>query len=575
MASSRLRQMMEKMAKSGRTRFVINKDAAVVPPDVYNMDRQPVRGKCVIINNMKFKNKNGKYVFIEESFDEDRDIAQVWQQLHFQIEENVHRDVKKQELKEILAAAVSDANEEAEKGNPYDAFVCYILAHGDESGILVMADGLIDDLKKDEATTDSIDSEAGDVNLYTDILPLFDNDSCHGLRDRPKLFFIQSCRGNEADGLVVASGYDGSESGAGQKLPASSDFLVCFSTSEKLKAKPGYFIPAQMEALRDYAGSEDLMSIMQITRKLMIETYVKKYSKSHQATGVESKKTEGKKILMQCSEDSSTLSKKFMFNESLSSTRKTNPYVYQLDREPSKGLCFVINNLKPAKKGGIKCVGSQKDTEDISDVWTQLGFEVKPYETLTVQQLRRKIEKAVLTANNAACSDDQNPHHAFVCYIMTKSRGAGKMIMADDNDLIVDDLLEMFNNKSCPGLRNQPKLFFIQLYKGEGYVAASGPKKGDYDGTTVMPISSDIFLCQAGKEECEVNPEEDNGSFFIQSNMEALCQYAKTENLTAIMQITRNLVLKKYQQKQADDPEVNFKLPEDRSTLTKCLRFHV
>lgn len=85
----------------------------------------------------------------------------------------------------------------------YDSFVCCILSHGEE-GKVFGADSLPVELR--------------------DITGLIKGTFCRTLIDKPKLFFVQACRGEAEDpGIKVVS--DGNSS-----LPVEADFLFGYAT---------------------------------------------------------------------------------------------------------------------------------------------------------------------------------------------------------------------------------------------------------------------------------------------------------------------------------------------------------
>jgi len=56
----------------------------------------------------------------------------------------------------------------------------------------------------------------------------FTGEKCPTLVGKPKLFFIQACRGNRLDGSMLATQVDGSPSSF--KIPNHADFLIAYST---------------------------------------------------------------------------------------------------------------------------------------------------------------------------------------------------------------------------------------------------------------------------------------------------------------------------------------------------------
>ncbi|MGH0162288.1 UNVERIFIED_CONTAM: hypothetical protein FKN15_042455 [Acipenser sinensis] len=93
------------------------------------------------------------------------------------------------------------------------SFVCALLSHGDE-GVLYGTDGCIE-IKR--------------------LTSFFKGDRCKTLVGKPKLFFIQACRGTELDGGIEADSIESDSSP--QKIPVEADFLYAYSTA------PGKFHP--------------------------------------------------------------------------------------------------------------------------------------------------------------------------------------------------------------------------------------------------------------------------------------------------------------------------------------------
>lgn len=127
----------------------------------------------------------------------------------------------------------------------YDCFICVILSHGSKEGI------------------HGTDDEAIQVEALTS---KFCHGSCPTLDGKPKVFFIQACRGSQEDLAQVESDSEAIPMSFPQ-LPTSSDFLICYASS------PGYqsyrqpehgswFISTVFQVFKDYAATEHLMDLM-------------------------------------------------------------------------------------------------------------------------------------------------------------------------------------------------------------------------------------------------------------------------------------------------------------------------
>uniref|UniRef100_A0A671KAM5 Caspase-3 n=1 Tax=Sinocyclocheilus anshuiensis TaxID=1608454 RepID=A0A671KAM5_9TELE len=121
-------------------------------------------------------------------------------------------------------------------------FACVLLSHGDDGRIF--------------GTDDCIELK--------ELFALFRGDRCKSLVGKPKLFFIQACRGSGLD-AGIESDYESEEET--QKIPVEADFLYVYSTA------PGYFswrnvdngswfIISLCEMLSKYGRRLEIMQIM-------------------------------------------------------------------------------------------------------------------------------------------------------------------------------------------------------------------------------------------------------------------------------------------------------------------------
>ncbi len=121
-----------------------------------------------------------------------------------------------------------------------DCFVCCVMSHGNEAGV-VGCDGQICPLK--------------------DITSPFDGDNCPALIGKPKVFFIQACRGHEMQSKVMVTdgaGYSHMKKSGNvsYSIAKDSDFLIALSTVE------GYF------SIRDpFSGSWFIQSLCEHFKK--------------------------------------------------------------------------------------------------------------------------------------------------------------------------------------------------------------------------------------------------------------------------------------------------------------------
>lgn len=176
------------------------------------MNSSPL-GMCVIINNASFhdetENRDG-------SEHDEKSLKDLFEELGFVVK--IEKDLTRQEIFKVCKDAAN-----ADHSN-FDAFVCFIMSHGDECNVVY-----------------SVDHRPVRIE---DITMEFKPINCATLCNKPKLFFVQSCRGSSSEFLSTGAAHRHSDScvpGPSRDStlvrtlsPQESDFLLSFA------AAPGY-----------------------------------------------------------------------------------------------------------------------------------------------------------------------------------------------------------------------------------------------------------------------------------------------------------------------------------------------
>ena len=141
----------------------------------------------------------------------------------------------------------------------YDSFVCCILSHGYLDGVY------------------GTDSKPVKIN---DIASLFKGTFCPTLADKPQLFFIQACRGDDEDrGVVLQKDAKGdSDNAFRHSLSKEADFLFGYATppgnvSWRSLQYGSWYISKLCEVFVDYAPQQDLLSMLTIVNHKVSEAY--------------------------------------------------------------------------------------------------------------------------------------------------------------------------------------------------------------------------------------------------------------------------------------------------------------
>lgn len=181
-------------------------------PYDYAMSSRP-RGICVIINNINFKCSSGMTRKREGAEFDHTQLEQLFEELAFNVYRYYDRNwVQMLRIAEHFASKIDHSQ--------FDAFVFIVMSHGGEQDIIYGVNG-------------------GIVRVE-DVMSRFKAANCPTLQSKPKLFFIQSCRGSSNESLPSFGDVDthdvlSSDSTlARSACPRESDFLLSFATA------PGY-----------------------------------------------------------------------------------------------------------------------------------------------------------------------------------------------------------------------------------------------------------------------------------------------------------------------------------------------
>ena len=170
------------------------------PDDYYPLNKNP-HGVCLIINNHHFYHETDPSKAHPDRGGAEIDqynLTQTFRYLRYKVEvrENLTAD---QMVDTLLRMSQRDHTN-------YDSFVCCILSHG-ENNIIHGAD-----------------SKAVNIDDLTGVMKL-----CKSLRNKPKLFFMQCCRG-EAEELGFEKDNPGEGGVFHSTIPRDADFFLGYAT---------------------------------------------------------------------------------------------------------------------------------------------------------------------------------------------------------------------------------------------------------------------------------------------------------------------------------------------------------
>nr|XP_003223489.1 PREDICTED: caspase-7 isoform X2 [Anolis carolinensis]XP_008112945.1 PREDICTED: caspase-7 isoform X2 [Anolis carolinensis] len=223
----------------------------VTPTFRYRMDYKKL-GKCVIINNKNFAKDTG--MRIRNGTDKDAgDLQKCFRGIGFDV--SIYNDLTCDNMEKILGEAALENHDDAA------CFACILLSHGEE-GLIYGTDGCM---------------------AIKNLTGLFRGDKCQSLIGKPKLFFIQACRGSEFDaGIQTDSGSsnDNLEMDANPryKIPVEADFLYAYSTvpgyfSWRNPGKGSWFVQSLCSVLNDHGKELEVLQILTMVNYKVARNY--------------------------------------------------------------------------------------------------------------------------------------------------------------------------------------------------------------------------------------------------------------------------------------------------------------
>ena len=139
----------------------------------------------------------------------------------------------------------------------YDSFVCCILSHGYLDGIY------------------GADSKPVTI---ADVAGIFKGSYCPSLIGKPKMFFIQTCRGHSLDVGDIENDGNNCNNSLCHSLPSEADFLFGYATppgrvSFRSTEHGSWYISSLCQVLKDHAHQLDLLSMLTIVNKEVCKAY--------------------------------------------------------------------------------------------------------------------------------------------------------------------------------------------------------------------------------------------------------------------------------------------------------------
>ncbi|XP_020632853.1 caspase-1-A-like [Orbicella faveolata] len=228
----------------------------------YELEKRP-RGYCVIINNVKFRNRKDDR---PGAVEDERSLKQIFDDLFFTV--IVKTDLTKHQMENVAAEYG------AKDHTTFDAFVMIVMSHGGDGDCIMGVDG----------------RETSVKNLMVE----FQETKCPSLKKKPKVFIIQTCRGESGSPAynVSSQAVPSTSTQVNYELcdasllpdstlprsvfPAEADFVLAFATvpgyvSYRSPTDGTYFIQSLVKTIREHRHHHHFLEILMQITKLVVK----------------------------------------------------------------------------------------------------------------------------------------------------------------------------------------------------------------------------------------------------------------------------------------------------------------
>ncbi|KAL1478818.1 hypothetical protein MTO96_052367, partial [Rhipicephalus appendiculatus] len=313
-------------------------DSEVVPalrltygPGIYRMVLSP-RGMCIIINNHNFEYedepRHGSQLDV-------RHMEALFKAFLFNC--FVHVDKTADEMKKILSEAAQSKELEGA-----ECLVVILMSHGNRDMI------------------QGVDDEELDLN--NDVYAKFNNDICPALRGKPKLFFIQACRGDDWDDGTDAITQDADprpvpveepplSSPIGQTpLNPWSDMYIAYASipgyiSLRNRAFGSWFLSAVYQVFSEHAGTDHLEQLMKLVHHEVLQRSSDDAALIHRDEILSRYARSDACCCLQCA--GNRLGSEDVTNLSFTSSRTVQSFPKVKSTDPMKNVVLLRGALKP------------------------------------------------------------------------------------------------------------------------------------------------------------------------------------------------------------------------------------
>ncbi|XP_016395625.1 caspase-6-like isoform X2 [Sinocyclocheilus rhinocerous] len=269
--------------------------------------------------------------------------------------------------------------------------------------------------------------------------------------------------------------------------------------------------------------------------------------------------------------------------ENVTETDSINQSVFSLDPNEEykmdhkkRGMALIFNHENFYWQLMLNSrSGTNADRQNLVRRFQELGFEVKACDDY-------KREEVLSTIREAAAANHVDAD-CFVCVFL--SHGENGHIFANDGQIQIQEITDLFKGNKCRSLVGKPKIFILQACRGDKHDDAVTPMDVvdsqtdievvvDAGALCTLPAGADFLMCYSVAEGYYSHRETVNGSWYIQDLCEILRHYGSTLEFTDILTLVNRKVSNRSVDNCKDRSALGKKqVPCFASMLTKKLFF--
>ena len=187
----------------------------------------------------------------------------------------------------------------------------------------------------------------------------------------------------------------------------------------------------------------------------------------------------------------------------------------------------------------------QVDEDCLTEVFTELGFTVKPHQNLKKTEMTKKLKDYATNWDHRG--------RAFILIILSHGGKGDVVYGTDTGEAKLHKLQELFSPANCPSLKNAPKVFLIDACRGteseKGDLNNQGKNVGTTEGYHVMTNSlnfATVFASTRGNAAFMFQKNSGkSGSYFTQTLVEVIKEADENKEFNEIITEVRFRILQK------------------------------